>query len=137
MKRIDIINAVNVLGRVRIHKIQNEKVKFSLLRAYRTLRKASREIDDYRKDVIEGFQRDFQPELEDVQQLRCSGRPVTGHDAFLKAESDANRHLQEMLREEVTGLAFDTIPFDDFVKAVKDEDLTCEDIAVLDGIILE
>lgn len=137
MKKIDIINAVNALGKVRINRIKDERIKFTLVQAYRLLRKASRDIDEERKEVIEKFQKDFENELPEVQQLRMEEKPVTGHDEFLKAEADCNRILSKMSQEEITIDGIQTVKVDDFLRYVKEDELTLEDIDLLDGIVLE
>lgn len=137
MKKIDIINAVNALGKVRINKIKDERVKFSLVQAYRKLRKASKDIDDERKEVIEKFQKDFEEDLPEVQQFRMEGKPVTGHNEFLKAEADCNRILAKMSQEEAAIDGVQPVKVDDFLRYVKEDELTLEDIDLLDGIVLE
>ena len=70
--------------------------------------------------------------------LRASGRPVVDHDEFLRAEASSNRLIAEMFQEEVTeDLDLQQVSVDDFVKAVRDGDYTFEDLACLDGIVIE
>ena len=87
---------------------------------------------------MEKFREDFAEEMLDVQVLRESGRPVTDHDEFLRAEASMNRLLQKMFQEEVEeDLELVKVGIDDFIKAVRDGDYTFEDVAALDGIVLE
>ena len=138
MKKIDIQNAVNALGRVPVNKVRDSRVRDVLIDDYRKIRKASREIEQERADLVEKFRQDFADEVVDVQVLRTSGRPVTGHDEFLRAEAYMNRLIAEMFQEEVAGnLELQKISVEDFVKSVKDGEYTFEDIATLDGIIFE
>lgn len=137
MKQIEIINAVNTLAGVKINKIKNDKIKFSLIADYRALRKASRSIDESRQDVIKKFQEDFAEELEAVQKLRSEGKAVTGHDAFLKAERDVKKVLDQMAQEDCPVEGLTQVSLSDFVKNVSDADLSMEDIANLDGIVIE
>lgn len=138
MKNIEIQNAVNAFGRVPVNKVKNDQIRMTLIYDYRKLRKASREIEQARTDIVEKFQADFADEMLDVQVLRESGRPVTDHDEFLKAEASVNRLIKEMFQEEYAGeLELQRVPLDDFVKAVKDGDYTFEDLACLDGIVIE
>ena len=137
MKKIDIINAVNALGKVRITRIKDDRVKFTLAAAYRKLRKVSRDIDEERHCIIDKFQADFPDEFLEVQRLRDAGQPVVGFDEFLKAEADSNRLLRDISREEAEDIDIATLSADDFIKAVKDDELTFEDLAALDGIVIE
>ena len=137
MKKIDIQNAVNALGRVPVNKVKDDKVRFTLVADYRKLRKASREIEQERTDLVEKFRQDFAEEILDVQVLRASGRPIVDHDEFLRAEASSNRLIAEMFQEEVTeDLDLQQVSVDDFVKSVRDGDYTFEDLACLDGIVI-
>jgi len=138
MKKIDIQNAVNAFGRIPVNKVKNDKIRSTLIYDYRRLRKVSREIEQERSDLVEKFRDDFAEELLDVQVLRESGKPVTDHDEFLRAEASMNRTIQKMFQEEVTeDLELVTVTMDDFEKAVKDGEYTFEDLAALDGIVIE
>lgn len=138
MKKIDVQNAVNAFGRIPVNKVKNDQIRSTLIYDYRKLRKASREIEQERLDLVEKFREDFAEEMFDVQVLRESGRPVTDHDEFLRAEASMNRLLQKMFQEEVEeDLELVKVSMDDFSKAVKDGDYTFEDVAALDGIVIE
>jgi len=138
MKKSDIQNAVNAFGRIPVNKVKNDKIRSTLIYDYRRLRKVSREIEQERSDLVEKFRDDFAEELLDVQVLRESGKPVTDHDEFLRAEASMNRTIQKMFQEEVTeDLELVTVTMDDFEKAVKDGEYTFEDLAALDGIVIE
>lgn len=138
VKKIDVQNAVNALGRVPVNKVKNDQIRNTLIYDYRRLRKVSREIEQERTDLIEKFREDFADEMLDVQVLRASGRPVIDHDEFLRAEASSNRLISEMFQEEVTeDLDLQKVPMDDFVKAVRDGDYTFEDLACLDGIVID
>lgn len=138
MKKIDIQNAVNAFGRIPVNKVKNDQIRSTLIHDYRKLRKASREIEQERLDLVEKFREDFADEMLDVQVLRESGRPVTDHDEFLRAEATMNRIIQKMFQEELAeDLELVKVSMDDFAKAVKDGDYTFEDVAALDGIVIE
>lgn len=138
MKKIDIQNAVNAFGRIPVNKVKNDRIRSTLIFDYRRLRKVSREIEQERSDLVEKFRDDFAEELLDVQVLRESGKPVTDHDEFLRAEASMNRTIQKMFQEEVAeDLELVKVTMDDFEKAVKDGEYTFEDLAALDGIIIE
>ncbi|MBQ9066188.1 MAG: hypothetical protein IJ133_01485, partial [Clostridia bacterium] len=101
MKKIDVQNAVNAFGRIPVNKVKNDQVRNTLIHDYRKLRKASREIEQERLDLVEKFREDFADEMLDVQVLRESGRPVVDHDEFLRAEASMNRLIQKMFQEEL------------------------------------
>lgn len=138
MKKIDIQNAVNAYGRIPANKVKDDIVRNTLIYDYRRLRKVSREIEEERTDLVEKFQADFAVEAEEARALRQQGKAVTGAALapFLKAEAELNRAVRAMFREDVV-LELQTVPMDDFVKAVKDGDYTFEDLSALDGIVLE
>lgn len=138
MKKIDVQNAVNAFGRIPVNKVKDDVVRNTLIYDYRRLRKISREIEEERTDLVEKFQADFAIEAEEARALRQQGKAVTGAALapFLKAEAELNRAVRAMFREDVV-LELQTVPMDDFVKAVKDGDYTFEDLSALDGIVLE
>lgn len=138
MKKIDVQNAVNALGRVPVNRVKNDQIRNTLIHDYRKLRRVSREIEQERADLVEKFREDFADEMLDVQVLRESGRPVTDHDEFLRAEASMNRIIQKMFQEEVAeDLELVTVSMEDFAKAVKDGEYTFEDVAALDGIVID
>lgn len=137
MKKIDVQNAVNAFGRIAVSRVKDEKIRSTLIYDYRNLRKASRTIDQERSDLFDKFQSDFAEEVHEVAALRNAGQPVAGHMEFLVAESQMNTLLKDLFREEIEVPGLQRIALDDFVRAVKDGEYTFEDLAVLDGIILE
>ena len=136
MKKIDVQNAVNAFGRIAVSRVKDEKIRSTLIYDYRNLRKASRTIDQERSDLVDKFQSDFAEEVYEVAALRNAGQPVAGHMEFLVAESKMNTLLKGLFKEEID-VDLQRIALDDFVRAVKDGEYTFEDLAVLDGIILE
>lgn len=137
MKKIDVQNAVNAFGRIPVNRVKNDQLRNTLVYDYRKLRKVSREIEQDKADIVEKFRDDFGDEMLDVHVIREAQRPVTDHDEFLRAEASMNRILQKMFQEEVHDLDLIVVPMDDFIKAVKDGEYTFEDLAALDGVILE
>lgn len=137
MKKIDVQNAVNAFGRIAVNRVKDDRIRNTLIYDYRQLRKVSREIDQERSDVIEKLQGDYSEEFHEVAALRNAGQPVAGHMEFLVAESQMNTLLKDLFREEIEVPGLQRIALDDFVRAVKDGEYTFEDLAVLDGIILE
>ena len=138
MKKIDIQNAVNVLGPLDVNQIKDVSVRDTLVYDYSLLRKLSRAIEQERADLVEKFQSDFAVEAEEARALRQQGKAVTGPvlAPFLKAEAELNRSVRAMFREEVS-LELLTMPVDEFVSAMKEFDYTLEDLSKLDGIVFE
>lgn len=130
------MNAVNALGRVTVNKVKNDVVRNTLIYDYRRLRKASREIEQERADLLEKFRADFADEVLEVAALRDAMKPVTDHKEFLAAEAEANRQIKVLFQEGIE-LDLAKVSVEDFVKAVRDGEYTLEDLAALDGVILE
>lgn len=141
MKKIDVQNAVNAYGRIPVNKVKDDVVRESLIFDYRKLRKASREIEEERGDLVEKFQVDFAAEREEVRALRQKGEAVSASKrpdlaAFLKAEAELNKAVRALFHEEID-LELRLVSVEDFTKAVKDGEYTFEDIAAMDGVVLE
>ena len=137
MKKIDIQNAVNVFGRIVVGKVKDEQIRRTLAFDYRELRKASRDIEQERSDLVGKFREEFADEWLEIQVLRNSGRPVVDHDEFLRAEAATNQDINDMFQEEAPELDLQKVSLDDFLKYVRDGEYTFEDLAVLDGIVIE
>ena len=141
MKKIDVQNAVNAYGRIPVNKVKDDVVRESLIFDYRKLRKASREIEEERGDLVEKFQVDFASEREEVRALRQKGEAVSAIKrpdlaAFLKAEAELNKAVRALFHEEID-LELRLVSVEDFTKAVRDGEYTFEDIAAMDGVVLE
>lgn len=137
MKKINIINAANILGSLAINKVKKEDVKTPLLLNYIKLRKAAQSYQDEQQAIIDKFREDYKDEIEVVAPLREKGLPLDGHEAFLKAEMDLNRLLDKTVTEECKVEGLTLIPVADFAEAVADSDLSLERIALLEGVVIE
>lgn len=141
MKKIDVQNAVNAYGRIPVNKVKDDAVRENLIFDYLKLRKASREIEAERSDLVEKFQTDFAAEREEVRLLRQRGESVSASKrpdlaAFLRAEAELNRAVRALFQEEIE-LTLHRVSVEDFTKAVKDGDYTFEDLASMEGVVLE
>ena len=137
VKKIDIQNAVNVFGHIVVGKVKDEQIRRTLAFDYRELRKASRDIEQERSNLVGKFREEFADEWLEIQVLRNSGRPVVDHDEFLRAEAATNQDINDMFQEEAPELDLQKVSLDDFLKYVRDGEYTFEDLAVLDGIVIE
>jgi len=137
MKKIDVINAANILGSLAINKIKKAEVKTPLLLDYIKIRKAAEAYQDEQKTLVDKFQKDYKDEIAEVGGLRDRGEEIVGHDAFLNAEQEANKLLKENINSECSVDGLTLIPFDSFAEAVADTDLSLEAISLLSNVILE
>lgn len=135
MKKIDVIEIVNLLSRIKLNKISNPETKRVLVADFLRLSRAAKEIESDKSILIEKFRADWGDEIREVQALRESKKPVQGHDEYLKAELEANGHLSKMMSEEIS-VELQTVPVADFVDAIQDEEMMLGNMMPLFGIIL-
>lgn len=129
--KVSTVNAVvSILSGIRLNRIADKRVKSTLLNGYLSLRKIVKEADERRADLVRKFQADWDDELDAVEAMRREGRPVTGHDAYLEAERDANALIEAVFAEDVE-VSVQPVPLQDFMSACKDEELTMEQVAFL------
>ena len=120
--------AVEILSGMKLNKITDKKVKTALVNDYLALRKIVKEAEADRLALIEKFQQDWADELDAVESFRRDGKPVTDHDAYLEAERDANRAIQDIFSREVD-VDIKPVPISDFMGA--GEEITLEQLALL------
>lgn len=130
--KLSTINVIaGVLSGMKINKITDKEVKTALVNNYLHLRKFVKEADEERKELVEKFQKDWGDELAAVEAFRSEGRPVEGHDAYLEAERDANKAIQDIFECDVE-TRLKAVKMEDFVDAIEIDDLTFEQIALLE-----
>lgn len=136
--KLSTINAiVGVLSAMKINKFKDKKVKATLINDYLHLRGFVKKADTDRMELVQKFQSDWADELAAVQSLREAGKPVIGHDAYLEAEKDANDSIASLFSGDVD-VAPKSVPMDAFLTACGGEELTFEQIALLqEGGIIE
>lgn len=128
MKLSETMIVAEILAGIKINKIEDKGTKSALLKDYLAIRKAAREADDAKGEIVRKFQEDWADELKAVRAFREKHKPVIGHLDFLEAERDANRAIVDTLDAQVE---LDIIPVKiEAVEAVS-EDITLEQIAFL------
>ena len=129
--KISTINIISgILSGMKINKIANKDVKTTLVNDYLHLRRFIKKANDDRNELVEKFQADWKEELDAVEAFRRENKPVEGHDAYLQAEKDANEAITAIFSEEVD-TSLKAVPMDDFLAACGGEELTLEQIAIL------
>ena len=102
--KLDIIDQLAGIlqSGVSISKMEDKKAKRDLMDDYIALRKLCKVALEDREEIIRKFQQDWGDELAEVEALRKTGK-VEGHDAYLKAEKDAQEALTDLFAREVEG----------------------------------
>lgn len=135
--KLSIINVIaGIMSSMKINKISDKEVKTALINNYLYLRKFVKEADEERKELVEKFQDDWKDELAAVDAFRKENKPVVGHDDYLEAERDATKAISDIFEKDVDAKV-KAVPMDSFVSACGNEELTLEQIALLEenGII--
>lgn len=135
MKKSEIANAVNILGTINLNKITDREVKATLINDYLHLRRIAKAAEEDQQEIARKFQEDFKDEIEEVQSIRSAGKTVKGHREFLKAEADANALIRDIYAAEAE-VETQTVPLGKFLDAAKGTDITFEQVAQLEGIII-
>lgn len=133
MKLSDINVAVGILSGIKINRLSDKRVKTALLNDYLALRPSFKRAKEDVEELRAKFQQDWSDELDAVQALRDKRRPVVGHDAYLVAERDANKAIDDILSAEVD-VDIKSVPMDDFINICGGEDLTLEQVAFLQQV---
>ena len=133
MRLSDINVAVGILSGIKINRLADKRVKAVLLNDYLALRPSFKRAKEDVEEMRTKFQQDWSDELDAVQALRDKGRPVVGHDAYLVAERDANKAIDDILSAEVD-VDIKSVPMDDFINICGGEDLTLEQVAFLQQV---
>ena len=133
MKLSDINVAVGILSGIKINRLADKRVKTALLNDYLALRPSFKRAKEDVEEMRAKFQQDWSDELDAVQALRDKRRPVVGHDAYLVAERDANKAIDDILSAEVD-VDIKSVPMDDFINICGGEDLTLEQVAFLQQV---
>ena len=136
--KLSMLNIIaGILSGMKLNKIADKEVKNTLVNDYLHIRRFVREAEEQRKELVEKFQADWKEELAAVEAYRREGKPVDGHKEYLDAEADANKAIQDIFAAEVDA-APKAVPMDAFLSACGGEELTLEQLAVLqEGGIVE
>lgn len=123
--------AASILSGIKLNKINDKRVKATLLKDYLALRKVAKEADEDKNEIIKKFQDDWQEELSEVEAFRREGKPVEGHKEYLDAERDANKAISDILAGEadvkITPIALDAV-------TSLSDDITLEQVAFLQEV---
>ena len=133
MKLADVNVAVGILSGIKINRLSDKRVKTALLNDYLALRPSFKRAKEDVEEMRAKYQQDWSDELDAVLALRDKGRPVVGHDAYLVAERDANKAIDDILSAEVD-VDIKSVPMDDFINICGGEDLTLEQVAFLQQV---
>lgn len=128
--------AASILSGIKLNKIDDKRVKATLLKDYLALRKVAKEADEDKNEIIKKFQDDWQEELSEVEAFRREGKPVEGHKEYLDAERDANKAISDILAGEAD---VEITPIKMEAVTALQENITLEQVAFLQevGIIEE
>ena len=134
LTRRAIADIAEILGGIKINRIEDKEAKAALLKDYLAIRKEARQAEADRDEIIRKFQDDWKDEIPAIGKFRAEGKPVLGHLDYMEAEKDANKAISAVFSQEVD---IDLAPVEmDALEAVS-EDITLEQIAFLqeNGII--
>lgn len=126
-----INSVIGVLSGMKINKIVDKKVKTSLLNNYICLRRFAKEASEDRVNLVEKFKTDFADEIQVVAMLRHEEKPLDDHKEYLDAERDLDAAAEALLKKEVDAPVA-PIAMDAFMSACDKEELTLEQIAILE-----
>ena len=96
-----IDNLVEILGGIKINRIEDKEAKSALLKNFLALRKVAKEAEADRNEIVRKFQEDWADEIPAIEKFRKAGEPVIGHLDYLEAERDANKAIVEIFANEV------------------------------------
>lgn len=96
-----IDNLAEILGGIKINRIEDKEAKAALLKNFLALRKVAKEAEADRNEIVRKFQEDWADEIPTIEKFRKAGEPVIGHLDYLEAERDANKAIGEIFANEV------------------------------------
>lgn len=131
MKISTIDKLAVILGGLKLNRISDKSVRNTLVNDFLHLRMrlkvAQSEAEEFRKK----FREDWEEELNAVERLRAEGKPLDDHKEYLDAEKEANKMLQDLYEQEVE-VALKPVKMDAFLAACGGEDMSLEQVAVLE-----
>ena len=130
LARHTIVGLAGILGGIKINRIEDKEAKAVLLKDYLAIRKAAKEAEADREEIVRKFQEDWMAEIPAIEKFRKENKPVLGHLDYLDAEKDANKAISDIFSTEVD-IDIKPVPTDDFVASCGDEELSLEQIAFL------
>ena len=137
MKLSTVDTLASILSGIKLNKIKDKDVKDTLINDYLYLRRFVKKSSDDIKEIREKFQSDWEDEMGAVESQREENRknktnePIVGHDEYLDAERDANKAIENILKEEVD-VQIKSVKMSDFVAFCSDDEITLEQLAFLE-----
>ena len=130
MKLANINTIAGILSGIKLNKITDKDVKNNLLKTFIEFRKAIKDAEAERLEIITKFQSDWLDELKAVEDFRVKKVPVIGHQEYLEAEKDANALIAAIFEKDVEVKIY-SVTIDDFMSFCGSEDITFEQVAFL------
>lgn len=127
IKTVDVL--AGILNLVNFYRWENKELKVALTNNYLGLRKIVKQAQEDQGELIKKFQEDWKDEIAAVQEFRSKDKPVEGHEAYLKAETDGIEAISQIYETEAD-FAFITVDMDAFVSELNGE-ITPEQVAIL------
>lgn len=137
MKLAKIIAAVEVLRNAKSSRVKDEALRFALISDYLLLRKITAAHEDEQRELLRKFEDEQGSEFKEVQTLRATGKPLTGHEGFISDENDLGKYIADMLLAEksVDGLQY--ITMEQLMKVASDWELTMEGVMALNEVLVK
>lgn len=137
MKLAKIIAAVEVLRNAKSSKVKDEALRFALISDYLLLRKITAAHEDEQRELLRKFEDEQGSEFKEVQTLRATGKPLTGHEEFISAENDLGKYIADMLLAEKSVDGIQYITMEQLMKVASDWELTMEGIMALNEVLVK
>lgn len=137
MKLAKIIAAVEVLRNAKSSKVKDEALRFALISDYLLLRKITAAYEDEQRELLRKFEDEQGSEFKEVQTLRATGKPLTGHEEFISAENDLGKYIADMLLAEKPIDGLQHITMEQLMKVASDWELTMEGIMALNEVLVK
>lgn len=137
MKLAKIIAAVEVLRNAKSSKVKDEALRFALISDYLLLRKITAAHEDEQRELLRKFEDEQGSEFKEVQTLRATGKPLTGHEEFLSDENDLGKYIADMLLAEKSVDGIQYITMEQLMKVASDWELTMEGVMALNEVLVK
>ena len=137
MKLAKIIAAVEVLRNAKSSRVKDEALRFALISDYLLLRKITAAHEDEQRELLRKFEDEQGSEFKEVQTLRATGKPLTGHEEFISAENDLGKYIADMLLAEKSVDGIQYITMEQLMKVASDWELTMEGVMALNEVLVK
>ena len=137
MKLAKIIAAVEVLRNAKSSRVKDEALRFALISDYLLLRRITAAHEDEQRELLRKFEDEQGSEFKEVQTLRATGKPLTGHEEFISAENDLGKYIADMLLAEKSVDGIQYITMEQLMKVASDWELTMEGVMALNEVLVK